>query len=446
MPADDYKIGDEGRRVTTDQLEQLREANPGQVAWDTEAPADFTYLYHPDRILVRAADTTDFEAALGRNSVGSGERDDDPIPGQLARYTLTDRADGQSVVDILDLLDADPEFGPDRARLDHWMHVTTVAKCCPATEPEETGLIEPWPPESDRRDPRCGTSAWSSSTPAGTRLSRPQRPHTLARGGHRRRGDREPRRHPSLCRSRHLHRRRRPMSCSGDHASSSRASPSTVWSPGTANGVGGGGVLESEIVQQLIEAVENHDPRVINLSAGCRTRGDIGPLTFEVFWESHLKSRNCVLVAAAGNDSSPAPFWPAAFPWAVGVGSLDRDGRVSSFSNHCSSADVYAVGRNLVNAFPKGTYTCRESPNTGDVRVFSTGMARWSGTSFATPIVAGMIAAQVHCARRRRQGRARPRPAMVPSGCSDPEVRADQGRSYSRTAPPRPRSQHDPLA
>ena len=37
------------------------------MAWDTEAPADFTYLYHPDRILVRAADTTDFEEALDRN-------------------------------------------------------------------------------------------------------------------------------------------------------------------------------------------------------------------------------------------------------------------------------------------------------------------------------------------------------------------------------------------
>ncbi len=114
-----------------------------------------------------------------------------------------------------------------------------------------------------------------------------------------------------------------------------------------------------------------------------------------MFWESHLKGRNCVLVAAAGNDSSPAPFWPAAFPWAVGVGSLDRDGRVSSFSNRCSSADVYALGRNLVNAFPNGTYYCHESPDTGDVRVFSTGMARWSGTSFAAPIVAGLIAAQV---------------------------------------------------
>ena len=80
---------------------------------------------------------------------------------------------------------------------------------------------------------------------------------------------------------------------------------------------------------------------------------------------------------------------------ASGVGSLDRDGRVSDFSNFGVSADVYALGRNLVNAFPDGTFVCHESPDKGDVRVFSTGMARWSGTSFAAPLVAGMIAREI---------------------------------------------------
>ena len=94
-------------------------------------------------------------------------------------------------------------------------------------------------------------------------------------------------------------------------------------------------------------------------------------------------------VAAAGNDSWSAPFWPAAFDWAVGVGSLDRDGRVSDYSNFGVSADVYALGRNHVNAFPDGTFECHETPDKGDIRVFGTAMARWSGTSFAAPVVAG---------------------------------------------------------
>ena len=96
------------------------------------------------------------------------------------------------------------------------------------------------------------------------------------------------------------------------------------------------------------------------MSAGLRTRVDLPPLGFEVFL-AHLKRGDCVLVAAAGNDTSPAPFWPAAFDWAVGVGALDRDGRVSDFSNYGVSADVYALGRNLVNAFPDGTYVCIET-------------------------------------------------------------------------------------
>ena len=50
----DWKIGNDKRRRSTDQLRNLRRANDGQVRWDTEAPADFTYLYHPDRVLVRA--------------------------------------------------------------------------------------------------------------------------------------------------------------------------------------------------------------------------------------------------------------------------------------------------------------------------------------------------------------------------------------------------------
>ena len=159
-------------------------------------------------------------------------------------------------------------------------------------------------------------------------------------------------------------------------------------------GVGGGGVLESDLVVQLEEALA-HDPQVINLSAGCRTRLDLPSIALETFYRTRLRKRDCVLVAAAGNDSWSAPFWPAALDWAVGVGSLDRDGRVSDYSNFGVSADVYALGRNHVNAFPDGTFECHETPDKGDIRVFGTGMARWSGTSFAAPVVAGLIAREI---------------------------------------------------
>jgi hypothetical protein len=158
----------------------------------------------------------------------------------------------------------------------------------------------------------------------------------------------------------------------------------------------GGAVYESEIVRQLDEAMLDADrPQLITISAGTHTRNDLALLSFEVLAGLHGLidgDRGPLVVAAAGNDGHDAPFWPAAFDWVVGVGSLNADGTLSDFSNYGPWVNAYAQGRNLVNAFPTGTYTCYEPLHHGEVRHF-TGLAQWSGTSFATPVVTGAIAA-----------------------------------------------------
>lgn len=384
----DWKIGDDRRRRNTDQLRDLNRANDGDVWWDTEAPADYTYLYHPHRIIVRAADADDFDRAVRRLDKDTlpeaPRREDVGRRGRLVRYVLPRREGRKSVPELLDELQ-EKGLDPRKASPDHWVHISPGGggAACPAVEPTETGLEEPWPPVAPQ-DEGHDVSVVVVDTGWNPRSASDGRTPWL-KGVE---GDDEDNEADLRQYAGHGTFIAGVVRC--------MAPRTEIFVEGFAvGGVGGGGILESDIVEQLEEALEKHDPQVINLSAGCRTKDDLPSIAFEELYEDLLKGRDCVLVAAAGNDGWAAPFWPAAFDWCVGVGSLDRDGRVSDFSNYGVSADVYALGRNLVNAFPDGTYVCHESPDKGDVRRFTTGMARWSGTSFAAPIVAGLIAREI---------------------------------------------------
>src|SRR5262249_35678138 len=145
-----------------------------------------------------------------------------------------------------------------------------------------------------------------------------------------------------------------------------------------------GAEREWMVVKKLMELIARDPaPQVVNLSAGTYTRNDWLPLSFSRFDHGGI-----TLTAAAGNDATRRRLWPAAFDWAVGVGALGADQRNRAwFSNYGDWVNVYTPGEGLVNAFATGEYTYQEPPKRPATQIFD-GCARWSGTSFAAPLVA----------------------------------------------------------
>jgi len=360
---------------TRAQLELIRRAFKDQVGiagGDGDAENDVTFLYRREHILVRDEDIERVQAALG------GADQAPIVDGLVQGVSRLGLPPGRDVPEVLDELDR--AVGVGVATPDHLMWVVP-GSLCPATEPEEPGAKVPHPPVTWASGNGHGVLVSVVDTgwhpPAATDPLTPWLAGVT--------GDVE------VIDPANIH----PYAGHGTFI----AGVVRCEAPGAEVRVEGffplaGAAFESDMVVQLCQALEL-GPDIISLSAGTTTRANRPTLSLEVFHQNFLsKVKGTVLVAAAGNDATRAPFWPAAFPWAISVGAIDASGQRASFSNFGSWVDVYALGVDLVNAYPHGDFTCVEPPHVGESRHFE-GLCRWSGTSFSTPVVAGRIAARM---------------------------------------------------
>lgn len=132
----------------------------------------------------------------------------------------------------------------------------------------------------------------------------------------------------------------------------------------------------TDIDRGLMHAV-SQGAKVINLSLGANgPTGNAGLIKV-------ASTNNTLVLAAAGNSGAANPGWPARYAkdaWANGtiiaVGAVDANKKLASFSNKAGdTANFYLV-----------------APGVNIISSYSSGYAYMSGTSMATPAVAGAAA------------------------------------------------------
>jgi subtilisin family serine protease len=144
-------------------------------------------------------------------------------------------------------------------------------------------------------------------------------------------------------------------------------------------------VLDSEgygnvwAIAKAISYAERNGADVVNLSLGTPSRSRT---LQEVIHDA--AANGVVTAAAAGNSNTALPHYPAARTGAaaavdglLAVTSVNQSEKKSGFANYGLWVDIAAPGESIRSTFPVDVY------------------ASWSGTSMATPFVAGQ-AALVH--------------------------------------------------
>lgn len=138
------------------------------------------------------------------------------------------------------------------------------------------------------------------------------------------------------------------------------------------------GFLDDDIAAGITWAADN-GARVINLSlGGISSTPELDAAV------AYAQGKGVLIVAAAGNESSSAKSYPAAIAGVVAVGATDAAGQRAVFSNYGPWVTVAAPGMSIASTVPTAGSEIDPAPTSG--------YAPASGTSMASPIVAGQAA------------------------------------------------------
>ncbi|WP_162260158.1 MULTISPECIES: S8/S53 family peptidase [unclassified Terrabacter] len=340
--------------------------------------ADAVFLHSTQHVLAR--DDGNLPQVLGALNLTPASVDR-PVAG-LARVRLDAGTTAPQAIQRVETA-----AGTRLAVFDRVVHIAS-ASACPATEPEATASRSPVPPSNGKPVPLRAVHVAIIDTglpprAGGGTMSLDQWPWMQNVTG----GPED---------SSHAgHYKGHGLFVAGVLAAVARAATIKVHPFIFTNG----GQLESDLVGLIAKAAsENPRPDIISMSAGTSLHGpaigvDTDPLLGFDALGQHLAQQGTLLVCAAGNDAGPGPFEPASLGWPVAVGALNADGSLAGYSNRGPWVDVYARGTDVVNAFKNGAYVYEEPPRAGGpALVVNNWLASWTGTSFATPIVAGAIA------------------------------------------------------